>query len=136
MKIAASSNNRCVDRAFSVLRCVLGYDTPLPDGWDDNTENRDANNMIGRSALAFPDNEVLVWCQESIWESEHRPPEITYRGEWLDACDKWDKYLFAFVYGKRDERVVGHMVTGWPVAYGDMQISFVVAVKVTGQAGG
>lgn len=128
MIVAAASNARCVDRAFSIIRAVLGYDTALPDGWDKNVENRDPSNVISRGAQAFSKHQVLVWCLKENWAKCVERGHVEYMGERITSGKEWDDYLFAFVYGIEEEEY-GHMVVGWPTAFGQMEISFVLAVN-------
>lgn len=128
MIVAAASNARCVDRAFSTIRAVLGYDTALPDGWDKNIGNRDPSNLISRSVQAFPKHQVLVWCLEKNWDKCGEREHVEYMGEHITSGEEWDNYLFAFAYGIEEEGC-GHMVVGWPTAFGQMEISFVLAVN-------
>jgi hypothetical protein len=123
-KIAATSDGRCVERAISTMRAALGYETGLPDDWP-NLPHKSVPTVIGLCDLAFPDREVLVWCNKK----RHWRPGVNslYQGEAINRGPQWDGYLFAFVYEGSD---YAHMVVGWPTAYGDMKITLAVGVRM------
>lgn len=128
MKISASSNGRCVDRAVSTMRAALGYDTALPEGWDNNVENRHNHHVITLFHRAFPDREVLVWCSEESWNQSEQL--LNWMGGSITSGEKWDDYLFAFAYETNKEKKKSHMVLGWPSGDENLRVGIALAVKI------
>ena len=125
--IADTYDKGCVDRAISTMRAALGYNTALPEGW--NPKSRNTADVIRLAGMSFPGREVKVWCTEENWNKIERAENMIYEGAHLTPGKWCNSYLFGFVYGPPDGDI-GHMVVGWPIAYGDMQMSLTIGVKI------
>jgi len=118
-------NGECVERAVFTMRAALGYNTAAPRGWNPGARcTADVVSLVGNS---FPDRIVKAWCTKECWENATPTKNMVYSGTEI-INGKWSNdYLFAFVYGTETE---GHMVIGWPSAYGDMKLSLTIGVRL------
>ena len=112
MKIARQTGDNCVARAFSTMRAVLEYDTPLPEGYTPNGPVQDTD-MCATAVRFFPDRPVLVWCLEKFVDGVEN---IQWMGDFCD--DVLDDYIVAFTYYTNKRHRVAHMVVGHPQMYG------------------
>ena len=125
--IADMSESKCVDRAVSTMRLALGYNSGLPDNWPlYPVGTRGVPQLIEMLDHSFPGREIIVYCHRENWDKTS-VENIDYGGTLAECTNECNKYLHAFTY---DGDGIGHMVVGWPVAYGDMSISMLVSVKI------
>ena len=127
--IADMFENKCLDRAVSTMRAALGYETGLPDNWPLHPiDDREIPNAIEMIDSSFDGREILMWCTEENWDKvSKRVCNAKYQGCFASATEDSNLYLYAFTYHGDS---IGHIVVGWPVAYGDMSIGMMVAVKI------
>ena len=59
MIVADSYPDACVDRGISIMRKVLGYTDPLPEGWQ--AGGKLSSTIPDMLPLAFPDHDITVW---------------------------------------------------------------------------
>lgn len=124
MKIAAQTGNNCVARAFSTMRAVLGYDTPLPEGYVPNGPVRNVD-LCALAMRFFPENEVRVWCEEKYVEGVEG---IMWMG--CGPIGIFDDHIMAFTYYTNKAESMTHMVVGYPTLFGHMKVHFCLAVKL------
>ncbi len=124
--IAAMHKDKCVERSISTMRAALGYNNPLPPDWNSNTEKREVYQVINLINKSFPGREIRIWCTDENWKKSDAP-NCEFAGQSI-TCGEWgNEYIFGFTYHGPDR---GHMVVGWPTAFGDMEICLTVAVRL------
>ena len=129
MDIASGLNNRCVDRAISTCRIVLGMDGKLPV---EIPEPRKVETVIEYIGKCFPHNEIFVWCESSQFINAES--NVHYCGDVLYFNFDDTKYLSMYVMKKEDS---GHMVIGLPaVGYCDIVMTIMIDTQQKTTIGG
>ena len=128
MSIASGNNGRCVDRAISTVKAILGLRMETELATPDNGI-RDNKWVALQFAREFSDRAVKVWCEPLGIDL---PANVTYAGEWYYGVTDDEHWAVAFVYGDKgdEDDAPRHMVVGLPGLGYDMKISFVVAVAL------
>lgn len=126
--IADMYESKCVDRAISTMRMALGYENGLPYKFPFgiSIEGRAIPQVITMFDRSFPEREICIWCSVAEWELAI-VSNSKYMGTFAKCSDVCNLYLYAFTYHGGGK---GHIVVGWPVAYGDMSIGLIVGVKI------
>lgn len=127
-EIADMYEGKCVDRAISTMRLALGYKSGLPkNNWSEiTTSDRDVTTVIEMLDISFPGREIKTWCTNENWEKA-KTENTNFMGRSAICNRESNSYLFAFSYHGDTN---GHMVVGWPVAYGEKEIGLIVGVMI------
>jgi len=127
MLIAQQSGENCVARGLSTMRAVLGYDTPIPEGYVLHGAMQPFE-VINEVPLWFPDHNPIVYASKNEGELAGNPAHFAGDTLKLSESDA-DTMLIGFSYyleGRHD----GHFVIGAPTLYGDMRVAFTVCVEM------
>ena len=124
MKLVGNGrDSKCVARAVSTIRMLLGYRTALPRNFP-SPEYMSTRN-IARNVLSwFPKHTVNFWC-----DKEPGMGIKGWQGSWMPPDAITENHVMMFDYyldGSSDS----HMVVGSPAFYGDMTTSMIVRVSL------
>lgn len=124
MTIAQASNDNCVIRALSTMRLALGYTRSIPKNVDTEIGSKTAAWIAKNATHWFPDHTVYAWHKQRVDGTDYNYMGSVY-GHEFDT----DNHLIAFAY-ENPETGKGHMVIGTPYTFGNMLLSFVLAVSL------